>query len=241
MDRALARAGENLAANGGMNTGQYMGQRGAVGAAGDLKLMEEVRRRGLDISQGVSQAVRNENLARFKEGSVTPQTLYHATPADFEIFKPGGNDMSLSGRAIYLTDNALEQHAAHNIGGYKGQYKEGTNVMPLHANISKPLIVTNENLRELQQKYGSGFPRIIPRENAYDIMDDGFDGVITRDIANGEIPAEYVVFDSTQLKSAIGNKGTYDPANPNIMAGVAGGTVGLSALRNINNDEQPSK
>jgi hypothetical protein len=210
-------------------------------AVRSAKAIEEAASRGIDMSQGVSQAVRNENLARFKEGSVTPQTLYHATPSDFEIFKPGGNDMSLSGRAIYLTDNALEQHAAHNIGGYKGQYKEGTNVMPLHANISKPLIVTNENLRELQQKYGSGFPRIIPRENAYDIMDDGYDGVITRDIANGEIPAEYVVFDSTQLKSAIGNKGTYDPANPNIMAGVAGGTVGLSALRNINNDEQPSK
>ena len=210
-------------------------------AVRSAQAIEEAAKRGLDMSQGVSQAVQNENLARFMEGSFTPQRLYHATPADFEVFKPGGNDMSLSGRAIFLTDDASNQPAAHNVGGYKGHYNEGTNVMPLYANISKPLIVTNENLRELKQKYGDGFPLLIPRESAYDIMDDGYDGVITRDIFNGQSPAEYVVFDSTQLKSAIGNIGTYDPVNPNIMAGVAGATVGLSALRNINNDEQPSK
>jgi hypothetical protein len=44
----------------------------------------------------------------------------------------------------------------------------------------------------------------------------GFDAVILPDATSGEIANSYIVFKPTQIKSATGNVGTYDPNNPDI-------------------------
>src|SRR5690606_6130189 len=49
---------------------------------------------------------------------------------------------------------------------------------------------------------------------------EGHDGVIIRNIRNfegGDTSTTYIVFEPEQVKSAIGNRGTFDPSSPNIL------------------------
>jgi len=174
---------------------------------------------------GAPGSAREENLKKwFGNSKVTtpdgkPMTLYHGTTGDFDAFKPGGNNEHMSGRAIWMTDDPSRINAAHNIGGFGGTFKDGTNVMPLHAKIENPLRVGPENVDAVRQQYGKNIPEIITREQAYDLMDSGFDGLIYEKPGN---PNEYVVFDSTQVKSSIGNSGEFDPSNPSVVDMVRG-------------------
>lgn len=45
----------------------------------------------------------------------------------------------------------------------------------------------------------------------------GYDGIVYKNDFEAKGSDSYVVFDSSQIKSAIGNSGTFDPANPDIM------------------------
>lgn len=51
----------------------------------------------------------------------------------------------------------------------------------------------------------------------------GYDGIVYRNRVEGDGDS-YVVFDPSQIKSAIGNRGTFDPNNPNILEQKARGT-----------------
>ena len=72
MDRALARAGENLAANGGMNTAQYMGQRGAIYMPDttDPKLMDMINK--YQPARGQQVAERVPSYAGFAGNGIDP-------------------------------------------------------------------------------------------------------------------------------------------------------------------------
>jgi hypothetical protein len=53
----------------------------------------------------------------------------------------------------------------------------------------------------------------------------GHDGII---VESATSPGrEYIVFDPEQIKSALGNRGTYDPSNPDIRHSLAAGAAGL--------------
>jgi hypothetical protein len=73
-----------------------------------------------------------------------------------------------------------------------------------------------------------------------DIVDRGPAGMFSNEKALN--PSRNItIFNPANIRSV---NAAFDPtkrSSANLMAGVAGGAVGLSALRNINNDEQPSK
>jgi hypothetical protein len=157
----------------------------------------------------------------------TPKVLYHATPASFDVFKPGGLDPEVSGPAIWLTDSKERQNAAHHTGRY-GNEKTGLNVMPLYARIEHPLeLTTRQQVERAARRYAGDkkypFPLIMDQHVVDKIRDAGYDGVIMHASAmnmahedRASFPTEYVVFHSSQLKSAIGNSGNYDVYSPNI-------------------------
>lgn len=72
----------------------------------------------------------------------------------------------------------------------------------------------------------------------------GYDGVIFKNVVDhgpavrfsteaSEKPSNiYVAFEPTQIKSAISNKGTFDPKDPNILRGGAGVGTGAAATQN---------
>jgi hypothetical protein len=100
---------------------------------------------------------------------------------------------------------------------------EGTtpNVMPVYLSLQNPLVYDFKNKVYRDAKY---------RELIDQAIKEGRDGVILRNtydsgeysrfdaIMEGRFKGEdiYVVFEPTQIKSAIGNIGTFDPKNPDI-------------------------
>lgn len=155
-----------------------------------------------------------------------PQMFYHATPNDFSVFKPGGPDPEVSGNAIWLSPYAEYQAAYHNIGARGGGFREGTNVMPLYARMENPLLLDDPEMvgwaRDVFAGGSNQFPQLMPQKWVDDVRSEGYDGVIykrppIKDVSGNEYPSdEYIVFDPLQVKSATGNRGTYDPNDPDI-------------------------
>ena len=174
----------------------------------------------------------------------TPRVFVHATNRDFDTFIPGGNNPSASGRAIFLTSRDQPQNAVtmapayHNIGGNTagtGDFKPGTNYMPLYASVQNPLIITKDNYDALQMRYsqGEGFPVRFTDDIIDRLKSEGYDGVWNqKPFLN--YPDELVVFEPTQVKSAIGNSGAFSRTDPRITASLlaALGLGGASSREN---------
>jgi hypothetical protein len=123
-----------------------------------------------------------------------PLVLYHGTKSDFAEFAVA--DGSASGgfdRAGYhFTDNPDTASLFSTTPG-----EGNSNVMPVYLALQDPLFLYQRPAASDAEKAKSA----------------GNDGLIGR--ASGGI--EYVAFSPTQIKSATGNRGTFDPANPNIL------------------------
>lgn len=169
------------------------------------------------------------NLKRwFGQSSVTdtwesggePRRLFHATRADFDSFKVGGDGTDAlgaeSGPVIFMTDNPERQNAAHNIGGFGGEFKDGARVMPLYARIENPLHVDEFNMEKLRAELGlsRGFPSLFTSADVAALKAAGHDGVIHfRSDYDGESTNEVIAFDKSQVKSATANSGAFDPSS----------------------------
>jgi hypothetical protein len=173
-------------------------------------------------------AEREANKAKFLSDSKVKDRLYHATPKDFKEFKAGGEDPTLSGPAIWLTPNAKSQPAAHNIGGGSRGFKEGTNVMPVYAQTKNPLMLDDKTMIEwAREVYAGGsreFPDLIHPKTVEDLRKDGYDSIIHADpYKNRGGEQEIIMFEPNKIKSAIGNRGTYDTNEADITKAEGGG------------------
>jgi len=121
----------------------------------------------------------------------SPLVVYHGTGApgftEFRVTSGAG----LSGDGHYFTTDKLDA---------SGYGREGA-VYPVYLKIEKPY--TPKYANESQDFGGAEFFTEHLKEN-------GYDGIY--------VPSEdvYVAFDSTQIKSTA-NRGTFDPADPNIL------------------------
>ena len=155
-----------------------------------------------------------------------PRMFYHATPKDFSAFKPGGDDPTRSGSAIWFSPYADYQPAYHRIGRAGGGFREGVNVKPVYLRMENPLLLDDPTMegwaRDVFANGNREFPHLMPKDWVDNIRSEGYDSVMytppERRYPNGELVKEheYIVFDPTQIKSAIGNRGTYDPKDPDI-------------------------
>jgi hypothetical protein len=161
------------------------------------------------------RAERDANLAKMLEGSAAKKRLYHATDKDivsYDKSKLGTNPDTAhqtSQLGFFLTDSTDEAT------GYAGKRK-GANIQPVYANIKNPYVTTWDNIHEtdgseLQQK----------------LKGLGYDGVLIKDKG---MPDNYVAFEPTQIKSAIGNRGTYDINEPEVNK-AKGGRVRMTTNR----------
>jgi len=162
-----------------------------------------------------------------KDEKGEPIRLYHGTNADIDSFKQSKE--GTLGKGIYLTpnENTASAYAANNQFAEK---VKGGMVYPVYAKLEKPLILTggfHQSNIEALEKLG------MPREKAADLVDkamedngnltgeiqakakaQGYDGIVS--YGNG-ILHEVVAFHPEQIKSAIGNRGTFDPNEKSIV------------------------
>ncbi|MDC7704060.1 ADP-ribosyltransferase-containing protein [Vogesella indigofera] len=135
-----------------------------------------------------------------------PRVFYHGTRDDitaFDLNHPNRKDHGWLGRGIYLSSapEIAEAYAQNKAG------EQAPNVMPLYAILRNPYRATladKANLRGQSREEIDSYTDYLVAQ--------GHDGVVMSH--NGV--EEVVVFDPAQVKSAVGNNGDFDPANPDI-------------------------
>jgi hypothetical protein len=178
-------------------------------------------------------AEREANKAKFLAESKTPMRLYHGTTASeggkgtesIRRFKPSKEGALGSG--VYLTPDPK----------FAGSYAEqvGSSMLPVYAQLKNPLILRGSGVpdkykdpmiealellgmdsakaaRMVERAYeGKGY---IGKEVQTRAQAQGYDGLIEYD-RDGKL-AEVVSYNPNAVKSAIGNKGTYDTRSPEL-------------------------
>lgn len=190
-----------------------------------------------DLTVDVAPAVRTKNFKNwFGDSKVVddqgkPIVLYHGTKTSFDVFKPSKH--GAQGPGIYFTDNPKEA------GMYtRGLEDSGQNIVPVYVSMKNPLRVgPGDNVFEM---IGAS------DDNIVDVLKSkGYDGIIWDRVEDpwsikvmkdaGLDPTgnsrHFVVFDPTQIKSAIGNVGTFDPKNPSIIRGAAAAPAVPAAMQ----------
>ena len=159
----------------------------------------------LQPSAPLSQAQREANLAKFLAESKAPPTLYHGTDKSFPAFDKNKVSRTGWGEGFHLAeDTALASQYAGKI--------TGSNVMPVHAAIKNPL-----ELKSLDEWFDK-IPGKTDAEKTAWVKSQGYDGIKYphSQPTKTESGMAWVAFEPTQLKSAIGNKGTYNPKKKDI-------------------------
>lgn len=149
--------------------------------------------------------------SRITDAQGRPLVLYHATNADFSVFEID-RGMGVAGQGIYLTDRR------------PGDDRYGTFVMPLYAAIRQPadFRAGDGAISDMAERLGlarlsdmSSLTQLRTWSAALRqrLLAAGFDGALVC----GEQGANYVVaFHPQQVKSALGNSGSFDPDNPDV-------------------------
>jgi hypothetical protein len=140
-----------------------------------------------------------------------PLTVYHATNNDFDAFDIA-RASGIAGAGIYTTDKAPADD------------KYGVSVMPLYMSVQNPADMRGGDGMISDIAEGVGLKRITSLRSIPEIKEwskalreklivKGYDGAIMTG-ENGE--TYYVAFSPSQIKSATGNYGRFDPSNPDI-------------------------
>ena len=137
-----------------------------------------------------------------------PLVVYHGTQSSFEAF---GIDLALFGGVgrkmspTWFTANP--EHAAY----FARESGRGGSIMPAYLSIQRPLVVKDVPALGWRDEDKD---KVLKRAKR-----GGYDGVIfpaMQDL-NAGVGDTYVVFEPTQIKSATGNAGTFDPKDPSIL------------------------
>ena len=200
------------------------------------EMRQDVLKNGISMYAEGGAVGRDENLRKFLDTSKIKDRLYHATPKSFKTFKPGGHDPRISGHAIWLGTDPKYQPAMHHIsGGEHADFREGTNVMPVHVQAKNPLLLDDKDMLEWAQAVYAGgskeFPELMPKAWADEVKKD-YDSIIHADPWKRGDAHEVIVFHPNQIKSAIGNRGTYDPAKADITK-AKGGVVSRETIKPV--------
>lgn len=144
------------------------------------------------------------------DGEGRPLVVYHGTTADFSEFKPsyfGKSDDGFFGKGFYFGS----KEDANRYAGVKGS----PNVIPSYLLIKKVLNInddTGENSDWIDL-------RLSDLEAFSEKLSDGnYQGITYQNtkISDGKLDKQYFVFDSNQIKSAIGNNGDFSAESNDI-------------------------
>lgn len=144
-----------------------------------------------------------------------PLVVYRGDASGKTSFEPTNKGLRLPGN-IFFTDNAF-------IGR---QYARGRELYSTHLRLQNPYTVNAEGNSwsevpaptEIKEEWGDPDKTMQIDELALWARGKGFDGLIVRDVLDqyGD-GTQYVVFNPTQIKSAVGNNGEFNPKDSNIL------------------------
>lgn len=139
-----------------------------------------------------------------------PLVVYHGTSADVTEFHGPVSVTSRKDVASFYavaSRNIAEDH--RNIAEDQGKRGTAPNVMPVYVRLENPKRVDSFDLEN--SRYEEGFIE--------EAIKEGHDGLVLESWRPGDSFNEVVVFSAEQIKSAIGNPGTFDPSDPRLTDG----------------------
>jgi len=212
--------------------GVMKGVKAALNAGEEILRLKSAAKAASVLPKGqqavLSAAESKANLEKFLSTSQDRRRLYHATPANFSEFQGKGFDPTISGNATWLTANKEMQPAAHNTSSRKEVYREGVNVMPVYVQAERPLMMDDEIMEAWAKSAFADnspeFPFLIAPEWLKKIKAEGYDSIFHP--RSGEV----IMLEPNKIKSAIGNRGTYDIGESDISK-AKGGSVSQDAMR----------
>ncbi len=153
------------------------------------------------------------NLAKFLEGAASKDRMYHATGDDFQEIDPSkSSPEGKFGSGFYMTP---QTRYANFFASVRGKQGKNAQIMPVHTSIKNPYKIHGH----------ANIPFNKPDQKKLQSL--GHDGIFYYD-DHGDLK-EAIAFHPTQVKSAIGNRGTYDTNEADInkadggVAHMAGG------------------
>lgn len=173
-----------------------------------------------------------KNLAKFLAQSKEKNRLYHGTDQDINVFESGIKGRSPHFRTHYgtfLSDNP--EYASNFALDNYGKLKPGGNVMPVYAQIKNPADLRNpsEDVFNLMSDFDG---ENLNKKQLWELFTETYDGKkfvdnlkkLGHDSAiipefnpsKNQWSNSYITFEPTQIKSAIGNRGTFNPLDPDI-------------------------
>lgn len=209
---------------------------GSLTAGGEAAVRAAFRQ--LQAEQVLSQSVPQTETEAFKRWSGDskvvdaegkPLVVYHGTGGDFAEFDPersGSKSKTGAPESTFFFTDAADVANSYTVeyqGDFSTKYVADANVVPAYLSIKKPLKVSAK---------GESWRDIVYKGEFYDInelaklaQESGkYDGLIVtqvKDKGRGDVTSKtattYVAFRPEQIKSAIGNNGNFDPADPNIL------------------------
>jgi GGDEF domain-containing protein len=156
-----------------------------------------------------------------------PLVVYHGTRTkgeaidSFDLSMAGKQtDSGWMGKGFYFGDsNAANAYAGH----YEfdpGHFPQGGAIYPTFLSLQNPAVLIDSERNDGPKTMARELVDLPDEASADEVREAliaaGYDGVIYQRNA-GRGYREYVAFEPTQIKSATGNRGTFDPANPNIL------------------------
>lgn len=190
-------------------------------------LVEAVRREVARERKGAApQTGSPEFKAWFGDSKVvdadgTPLVVYPGTRADFDTFKsPSGSDLGFHFGSAQQADGR---------GGTRLMGASNTLTLPVYLSIENPLRVTDPGYFGVQDPSDNAFalelrslgveavPGMSNAELARAIEAAGYDGLVYENESEGEGGTSWAALRPEQIKSAVGNRGTFDPNDPSIL------------------------
>jgi hypothetical protein len=169
-----------------------------------------------------------------EQGFNTNRPLYHVTNASFDAFEIPENRFRKYGKGVYTSPNPnyVDRYIRENRDIESG-YKEGANVMPLYARGNLASEKDWEAARQEMMSEGAAPPGHNRQQEEIQrrLKGKGFDGL-------NMFGNEIIIFDPSNIRSV---NAAFDPAkrgSANILATAAGGTISLSALRQLMPQEE---
>lgn len=206
----------------------------------------------ISAEQGKSPYTRSEYFKRwFGDSKVVdengePLVVYHGTRTKgeaidrFDSSKAGSKtDAGYMGRGFYFSDHRTANAYAGHYEFDPEDFPQGGAVYPAYLSLRNPVALTDrvENGRrvdlEVLAREAAGLPQAATADEVRAKLESmGYDGAVYKVSDSGY--HEYVAFHPEQIKSAVGNRGTFDPTRASIVEQelppyIANGSPGLKS------------
>ena len=180
------------------------------------------------------------------DGKGEPLVVYHGTRTkgaaieSFDPAKAGTNtDSGYMGKGFYFSDARTANVYAGHSEIYPELFPQGGVVYPVFLSLKNPVILTDrvENGRrvdlETLARNAAGLPKTASSDEVRSaLMAMGHDGAIYQ-VGSKDGYREYVAFRPEQIKSATGNRGTFDPNDPSILNQAERGAIQIAPDRTM--------